>query len=350
MHQPHRALLGQLPTKIVIIVLAAVIIVCSGGIVIVRLSHPSGTSTRGIAPTPTNTRGASSPAASTGAPPLVMHGGVFEIGGLHIDTPEGIVCPYGKASGYGSPSEWLVLTTDPLKVAPSQVQAMKNYAQALYTAWENRSQEPPVPPELVWTSGAPAEHLGPFVFNGCYADLQLTNTGATPVQISKVGVRVTAVPQPNHYQYRLINLCSLLPSGSGCLFPYGGVPNECEVYQATVQITGKTPGTSFANKLVGVLESPSDPPCPEFTLAPGQTLEAQINYTLTNLPSNFIYSVMPQLTFDLPTGPQTIELKQLGTTLVFAEQSQFSCYTLQGDAFMPMAFQIQNSEPETWCL
>ncbi len=59
---------------------------------------------------------------------------------------------------------------------------------------------------------------------------------------------------------------------------------------------------------------------------------------------NRVYSLTPELLLDTSNGAQqTVMLPQLATRLYFANPSQFSCYTLQGDTFVQVSTNPENS-------
>jgi hypothetical protein len=312
-------------------------------------------------PTPTSTP--SYPPRATPPPIDEQNDIYFQVDGLDIDAGQGIQCPrvpIVPASSipytiysphlipqWMAPDNELVLATNQLSYQSSQVQEMKHFAQVFYDEFNDALP----PPELMWVPGASLAQTSA----GCSVPLGITNTTSQSIEISQAGITLSAAPAQNPYQYRLINICSLLPAaslkpGQSCVIGagQGGGPGDCSAYAATIQLSNQRAETVFSQPLTGVLVD-QDGFCPEMTLGPGETLFLWLFLTSGGQPANLIYSVVPQLTLDMPGGPKTLQLSQLATSLVFAEPSQFSCYTLQGQTFV-QAPNAQTVDADRWCI
>ncbi len=251
---------------------------------------------------------------------------------LHIDASDGIQCPSGAIT-QGQPdnpgplvnavgANNLVLATDRLTYDANELQQMRDYLNTF------RSGSAQIPHTLRWVLGGPTDtgrilnidgKASGYIYD-CGFKLELTNTGQDSIQISSVGAQLTADTQQNTYQYRLIDQCTL----TQCQF--GAGPSSCSQYFATIKL-----GTGSINTVFSATPSGRDTSCGEFTLNPG---DAKSLYVYIYSSQNLIYSVVPQLVLSTSSGPNTLTLTDLTSTLAFANGSQFTCYGLQGDTFV----------------
>jgi hypothetical protein len=176
----------------------------------------------------------------------------------------------------------------------------------------------------------------------------LTNTGNTPIQLSRIGVKLKARPQQNTYQYRLIDACSLKvpycpPTGEG-----GG--GDCSVYFANIQLGQGEQNDVFSAAPTGFSG------CSIPTITPGVQITLLMTFSLaTNITQGLIYSVSPIFIVDTGQGEQTFALPQLGSTLAFASANQFSCYGLQGPTFVQVKSPVfaegsGSGKTQSWCV
>ena len=264
------------------------------------------------------------------APPLAK-GIAFDVSYLHIYSAEGIHCE--NHSHYvldvdtlpNAPRANLVLTTDRLKYDSGELQQMLAYVGAVYGLVDLPLSQPPS--TLSWVPGGVKVYLPAAELTGCYGEMEVTNVGKNTIQIRSMDVRLTAVPQQNRRrQYRLIDLCSLVPKSITC--PPEGAGGTPLVYN--FQLSPANKGAVFSAQTLngdGQVQNGL-----ETTLNPNDTVFVYAAFNSS--PDNLIYSVVPDLVFDTPDGQQTVALPQLASTLYFADDSQFSCYSLQRDTFV----------------
>ena len=243
-------------------------------------------------------------------------------------------------------SNRLVLATDRTTYGPDEIARMRAYVTGIMSGTTTQ-----LPSTLRWVLGG---SINPIPATGetenhtppCSVVLNLTNTGYTPIQIPKVSVQLEASPQPNMYDYRLIDACSvLLPPYPGCYQPSGG-GNDCSSYTASIQLGRGKPGDEFS--AVPSAENGPGADCGVLTVAPTTLIKLEIDFSLdSTLPKNLIYSVVPVFTIDTAQGEQALTLPQMRSTLAFASASEFSCYILQGTTFSLVPSPTLGSN---WCL
>jgi hypothetical protein len=246
-------------------------------------------------------------------------------GNLLIQSAAGFQCP---AAGTEQWPDQLVLASDRIIYGKDEILQMLDYFGG------NAAEPSELPPTLRWVLGGsmdPIPETAPVdPETPCGATLNLTNTGNTPIQIPKVSVQLEARPQPNPYQYRLIDYCSFLPQGTPCYYPFGGGP-VCSSYTASIQLGPGEQNDVFsaAPTVIG------DSDCGILTLAPSAQDQLTIDFSLTpDTPKSLVYSILPIFTIDTAQGEQKLSLSHLISTLAFANVSQFSCYALQGTTFV----------------
>jgi hypothetical protein len=257
-------------------------------------------------------------------------------GGLHIDVAKGIQCPSDALSKGTSanpgPGDFvpdqannLVLTGDPQTYDSSELQQIQDYMTAFFGSGDSTSAQ--IPDTLRWVLGGPIGKSRFFNIGlknsyayDCEFEMQITNTSQNTIQIASVGAQLTASPEQNTYQYRLIDLCTV-----NNLCRFGGGPSTCNVDYATIQLNAGS-----ANQVFSAPPVAADTSCGELTLQPGN-VEALDVYFYS--PQNLIYSVIPQLVLDTSGGQNTLLLPEMTSTLAFANDSQFTCYGLQGGTF-----------------
>jgi len=211
----------------------------------------------------------------------------------------------------------------------------------------NPNAEPP--PTLRWVLGGPTGEIPATTGINCEVNLNLTNTGTTPIQIPKVGVQLETSPQQNSYQYRLIDVCSLFPQPQQrCNFPGGG-GGACNFYFATVQLGLGAKNDVYSAVPAGINNNTTPySDCGTLTIASAAQVQLSITFSLApGTPNNLIYSILPVFTVITAQGEQTLSLPRLVSTLAFASANQFSCYGLQGTTFVSVnSPDIQHN----WCL
>lgn len=245
-----------------------------------------------------------------------------DINGLHIQT-NGIHCQ----------ARLVLKNPQQLAYDSTQIQEITTYISGMWGRFadtfkpnqqyvpEEDTRLPAVPDTLEWMSGG----------KDCGGLFELTNTGTKSLQIVGIGATLMSSPVRNTFVYHLINLCTVL-NPSPC--PFGG-GFQC-YYTVGVQFQGGVAGTHLDGQMQAVPSfDGSVDSCPTpITLAPAQTVEIYLDLTAT--PSNLIFKVSPTVTITTSSGTTLLPLPQtFSSTLTFADGSQFSCYDLQGDTFVP---------------
>jgi hypothetical protein len=270
-------------------------------------------------------------------------------GNLCIQSKDGFQCPYSKVGGGDIPDQ-LVLASDRTTYSQDEINQMRDYVTGGNASFEVQANPDTEPPStLRWVLGGVTGKIPATTGMDCKAVLNLTNTGTTPIQLPKVGFQLEARPEPNSYQYRLIDVCSFIsPSQGRCNSPAGG-GGACNFYFATIQLGFGEKNDTYSAVPDGINYSTTPiTDCGTLTLAPSTQVTLDITFSLAaNTVQNLLYSVLPVFTVITDQGEQTLQLPQLISTLAFAGVNQFSCYELQGTTFMLVnSADIQHS----WCL
>lgn len=246
-----------------------------------------------------------------------------QVGNLSIQTgSDGFQCPEAIPGDFTS--NQIVLASDRLTYSSTELQQMLAFFQ----------RNPIIPSRLPSTlsmvlGGSQTPIPGTYENRvPCQATLNIANQGTAPITLKQMGVQLTAAPQTNTRQYRLINYCSLLaPTDCACPQCSGG-GNDCTDYVASISLGPGIKGTPFSSDVVSAA-----PGCNPAVINPGDQLVLTVNFSLAGQePDNLIYNVMPELTVDAGQGKQVISLAPV--TLAFANPDQFSCYTLHGQTFV----------------
>ncbi len=301
---------------------------------------------------------ASTPKTSNISSNLTLNGANIhaQVGNLLIQSSDGIQCPYSSSNKSDTELGQLVFASDRTTYNQSEIAQISTYLTYIENHSGNEGAlkggtEPP--PTLRWISGGettlvPGTAPGIVGFADCTALFTLTNTGNTPIQLSKVGAKLQARPQQNTYQYHLIDACSLKvpfcpPTGEG-----GG--GDCSVYLANIQLGQGEQNDVFSAVPTGFSG------CSTPTITPGVQINLILTFSLAaNITQGLIYSIVPVFTIDSTQGLQTISTPQMASTLAFAGASQFSCYGLQGTTFVQVKSPVfaQSSgqgKTQSWCV
>jgi hypothetical protein len=155
-------------------------------------------------------------------------------------------------------------------------------------------------------------------FSSCDSIWEITNTGQDVVQITKIDLRYATDPQPNTYQYNLIDLCTL-PIQTKASMCSGGRGGGGDVQTYSFQ-----PGMGSTGTIVSSQETGS------LSIDPGATVKVYLVVTPKDKSNpDYIYSIVPQLTLDTSSQPQ--DIPQMTSTIAFIDSNQVSCYQLQSD-------------------
>lgn len=308
------------------------------------------TTTPGVTPSGLGSAGGSQPVGAT--VPMTLLGGSFDGAGLHAQSQFGVRCGFwstplgtnadGNAVAEYGPSQYLVLVASVLSFDEGTVQRMRAFVNQVMTVGNQGdwiSQSPP--PPLAWAAGANAG-TGP-TDPGCLLAIELTNTSERTIQLLGFDMRLMSAPQPNTFQYREVDLCTLSGQGTATCPPppgSGGGPSGCSTYWPKILLDAGAVGTTYAAPSLG--EDTTQGPC-DSTVAPAQTVDFYVTIYSTR---PLVYDAMPELTIATSAGNQVVALQALESPIVFADTSQFSCLALQGTSFTS----IDLLSSSAWCL
>ncbi len=273
--------------------------------------------------------------------PIYPSGAGFDVGELlHIESTS-LNCalyPTTFSSHKSFASKALVLGTDRLTYDTGEIQEITSYAFDPHSPLPNTIRLVPG----VVSEGEKAQHQfkqeGPSPGNsGCKGSLEITNIGKTTIQISQIGIQLSATPKPNTYHYRLIEICTLPNAPSVCP-GLGARPLD---YTFAFQLKMSSAGTVFQGQMYSNGTRINIGP----TLDPGRTAEVYTSFDSSGVPDNLIYSVIPELTLDISGEQRTVLLSPLENTFAFAHQDQFSCYKWQSNTFV-----LVRSDDSIWCV
>ena len=244
---------------------------------------------------------------------------------LHIQS-DGIECSPGNLSVHAPPNH-IVLADNRTSYTSTEIQQIRDYlsarAQTDETTTGIAGLKTPLPSTLQWVIGTLS------TTDLCNLNLEITNTGNTTIQIPRVGARLVAAPQQNTYQYHLINACSLLSPEQCTCNGCGGGPGSCFTYSALIQLGMGQKGSLFSSTPM------VDPTCisSQLTLTPSTTIEFNLSFG-SPPPNHLAYSLVTELTLQTASGQHVLALPQLGSSVVFADKSQFSCFDLKNQSFV----------------
>lgn len=167
--------------------------------------------------------------------------------------------------------------------------------------------------------------------DGCFADYAVTNIGDESVQISAMGITLTGPIVKNTIAYQSIDDCTLPTPLSVCRCTECGSGGGCA---AAVTLYVDLPLNDITKKH---LDAPATICNGSSTiLGPHQLLDILLN--MNGKTNNIYYDVNPTITLTSVngTGENTIlNLPPLfSSTLVFSDQSHFSCYGFNGKTFV----------------
>jgi hypothetical protein len=267
-----------------------------------------------------------------------VHSITFDVAKIHVYSGHGIICLNYETLNAHDPNSLianLVLATNRLTYDTSELQQMETYATVLYGMTKSL-HSPVFPNTLSWVPGTIVGNFpdlrfpGIYVGGGCFGEMELTNTGNKTILIHSFNMRLTSTPQRTSpsYQYRMIDICSLIGESYSCPPMAGGGGAMVDYFL----LKAEPAGTTFAPQKQDIM--PDNQSGSDITLNPNTpyVLPVLFYFTSTN---NLVYSLTPELVLDTPNGVQQhTALPQLATTLYFANPSQFSCYTLKGDTFV----------------
>jgi hypothetical protein len=240
------------------------------------------------------------------------------VAGLHIHS-DGINCGSG-----------IVLATSRLSYDAAEIQSMSDYFGNA-----KRGHAGPLPSTLrdvhlgVIQTLNTLEILG----EGCLADLQITNTGNTTVEIVRAGVKLLATPVRNAYRYRFVDVCTIEGKPPEACTEGGSGGPMCGVFVADLKLRAYPAGTLVDTPVAPGRDVPGTV-CPaERPLKHGDSIEVLLHPLAASSSANFAYRVVPVLTIKTSSGQHVVEITPTGSWLVFASPSQYVCYGLHGHTF-----------------
>ena len=190
------------------------------------------------------------------------------------------------------------------------------------------------------------------LLSACMFTIEITNTGATAIQIPQAGLRLTGDPQPNPAVYRLVEFCSVVHSTSYCGPNAGGVPPGCSVYGVEIALENQASGADVVGAPAAI-DPTTNQACPPVTLAHDQSVTFVIAAYSTDAK---IFQAVPVLKVITATAQGPVTFPQLGAVYSFADPSQFTCYRLSGSTFVAWeqgaaAYDFfANQKLDAWCV
>ncbi len=254
--------------------------------------------------------------ANQPTPPINKAPVFADVPGLHIQSTKGLQCPLSGGRGQ---SDDLVFTTGRLTYRKNEIQQIRNYLDKgdsldPSTPWYTLTP----PPTLHWISGSTV----------CSFNLEISNTGKTPVQISSLGVQLSRAPQPNSsHSLHTLDFCSVADVVCEPIFPFSDV--ACA---ANITLKAVHAGSIFA--AIPTLEGGA---CPGSILHPNDMFVVEMNLSSS---APYIYSVVPVLTVTDANGSHTFPLRSMAGFASFVDQQQITCYGLlhkQDTTFVPVS-------------
>jgi hypothetical protein len=250
-------------------------------------------------------------------PPNIGNTTAFDLPGLlHVDS-YAVSC----ALGVGGYRNAVVLSSDRLEYDSGEIQQMSTYLSQSIRPNPADASNLPAPPSTLNETSASLVGTDPSKIT-CSSSLQITNIATRAVQITGANMLLLSNAQPNQYQYRLIDACSLPPSaisGTNPLCPPLGGAGL--LFQYNFNLSMAPANTTFPGQPTGAQP---------FLINPGQVAYILLNYGSS---ANLIYSVAPEINVSLMNQQSTFTLSQLTSNLAFVKPDQLSCYQLQGNAF-----------------
>lgn len=300
--------------RLAILVLALLLAGCSASSAQGKRPHTSATPTARHA-----LATASATASAAGDTPMAQPQHMeYKGNGLYIETT--LSC-----------REYAVLATNRTTYDVGEIRALTDYTNSiqLYTDDENGDVVTLLPTIPEGPTPKPPSTLALATGGPCEAHIEITNTGSSTAIVERAGARLLADPRPNLYSYRLIDLCSMGHGGSNgyCNAYYGGGP-ECDTYSATIPLSNGSVGTIYSAEPIS--SDPTD--CPAQMNVPPGSSAVILDEAFSA--SNQIFSVALQLTVMTSDGEKTLTLSQPSSPLIFAADTQFTCYALQGATFV----------------
>ena len=158
----------------------------------------------------------------------------------------------------------------------------------------------------------------------CTIHLQITNITNGGFQINLAGVQVIGKPQPNNYQYRAIDICSITDD---CVAASG--PGPCSLFGVTVNLSPDMAPSAMVKPKN--LQPEASGLCSKLYLRPKDVADFIISLTSTK---PYVYSVVPILSVTNSKGSSFVTIPSMASAIDFITSKQISCYKLQGTQFV----------------
>jgi hypothetical protein len=242
------------------------------------------------------------------------------------------LAPQGEALGCNQ----VVLATDRLTYSSDKIQQMGNFLNSPPTGSNNI----PEPDTLANVQGGyvgDVPNWGLSGLQGCMGDWEITNIGQGPIQIAQINMQLASDPQPDNYQYRFVDRCSLpFPQGQNpCAERGGGAPSISYNFSL---------GQASASTVIQGQSLIGQP-----VIGPGQSLEVQLGLQPADSSISLIYTLTPEIVLNTPdVSGQVFNLSVMTSTIALTSLSQFSCYHLQGSTLAAIQ-PSQQQDLSVWC-
>ena len=202
---------------------------------------------------------------------------------------------------------------------PSSGVAQGEVFYANYLDWNDPGIGETPPDSLQWVAGG----------LDCFAELKITNTGSSDMQITSMGATLISDAVRNDYTYNLLNICSV-QSNQQCHGRGGGTGGDRCAYYAHVVLAGGAAGAHVEAPLNNVdpLEG-GECPMP-LTIKPGDVATVIAKF------SSPFWLYRAKLTFGMRTsaGTNRLSFSSLQQNLAFVDETtRFNCYSLRGSTF-----------------
>jgi hypothetical protein len=227
----------------------------------------------------------------------------------------------------------LVLTQVPGGAASTaDVQAIKDYLNAAPLDPGLITPRPFVgsktPPQLRWAAGARPFGDLPATCNGL---LVITNSSQHPIIVKGAGVRIDSVPKESGFQFNELELCGFRLDRYYPTCYAGGAGSGVCGYSIDVTISATARAGSRQSGPIQGGEGSDGSSCPvPLVLNPGSSTPVILTLTASSVTATGLYRVTPYI----QTDAGVLDFPKLASNVVFAAESDFTCYTYNDTTFV----------------